>query len=152
MIVTCNHTALMLLQYANDLETAVKIWDMNSVRCVWSINENSVLAVYKIYVAAASSTLFVGHSLGKVSVYRLHTGSATELGCRRKADGDNPVTIPAQSSQVSASPFVVSDLGSAISDEGIFECHSSSANIVRNPTFAPKSPDHHCTAMSSGIF
>ena len=133
MILTCNHTTLMLLQYANDLDTAVKIWDMNSVRCVWSINENSVLAVYKIYVAAASSTIFVGHSLGKVSVYRLHAGSARELGCRRKADADDPVTIPtaARSSQVSA-PFFVSDLGSAISDEGIFECHSSSGNIVRN--------------------
>jgi hypothetical protein len=116
---------------------------MNSVRCVWSINEKSVLAVYKLYVAAASSTIFVGHSLGKVSVYRFHAGSARELGCRRKADADDPVTIPtaARSSQVSASPFFVSDLGSAISDEGIFECHSSSANIVRNPTFCAKKPD-----------
>ena len=75
----------MLLQYANDLDTAVKIWDMNSGLCVWSVNDKSVLAVYKLFIAAASSTIFVGHSLGKVSVYQLHGQSAIALGCRPTA-------------------------------------------------------------------
>ena len=140
----------MLLQYANDLDTAVKIWDMNSVRCIWSINEKSVLAVYKLYVAAASSTIFVGHSLGKVSVHRLHAGSARELGCRRKADTDDPEIMPdaAPSTLASTPPVFLSDLGSAISDEGIFECHSSSANIVRNLLLVQKTRDFNCLFCS----
>jgi WD40 repeat protein len=123
-----------LLQYANDLDTAVKIWDMNSGRCVWSINEKSVLAVYKLYVSADSSTIFVGHSLGKVSVYQLINGNASDLGCHRATNADGSKRIVSANSSTSASHL--NDLGSAISDEGSFDCHSSSGNIVRNPYFS----------------
>jgi hypothetical protein len=121
------------MQYANDLDTAVKIWDMNSGRCVWSINEKSVLAVYKLYVSASSSTIFVGHSLGKVSVYQLIGSNAKDLGCHRTTNDDGSKHIESAFTSTSATLF--SDLGSAISDEGSFECHSSSGNIVRSPTF-----------------
>jgi hypothetical protein len=128
----------MLQQYANDFDTAVKIWDINSGLCVWSVNDKSTLAVYKLFIAAASSTIFVGHSLGKVSVYQLHGKSASALGCCPTANADDAKTMStaASHSQSSESPSLLVDLGSAISDEGIFECHSSSGNIVRNSTFA----------------
>ena len=124
----------MLQQYANDFDTAVKIWDINSGLCVWSVNDKSTLAVYKLFIAAASSTIFVGHSLGKVSVYQLHGKSASALGCCPTANADDAKTMStaASHSQSSESPSLLVDLGSAISDEGIFECHSSSGNIVRN--------------------
>jgi hypothetical protein len=146
----------MLLQYANDLDTAVKIWDMNSGLCVWSVNDKSVLAVYKLFIAAASSTIFVGHSLGKVSVYQLHGQSAIALGCRPTAKADDAQTISAATSlsQTSESTSLLVDLGSAISDEGIFECHSSSGNIVRNtPRLRLKPVFHDLFAeMSSSVF
>ena len=123
-------TSSHFLQYANDLDTAVKIWDMKSGRCVWSINEKSVLAVYKLYVSAASSTIFVGHSLGKVSVYQLIDGNAQDIGCHRTSHADGSKLV---ARAVSAS--FLSDLGSAISDEGSFDCHSSSGNIVRSAIF-----------------
>lgn len=122
------------MQYANDLDTAVKIWDMNSGRCIWSINEKSVLAVYKLYVSAVSSTIFIGHSLGKVSVYQLIEGNARDLGCHRTMNADGSKRVSSTVSSTSAS--FLSDLGSAISDEGSFECHSSSGNIVRSPSSA----------------
>ena len=62
------------------------------------------------------------------------------MAVRRQTDADHPETIPAAAlpSQASTSHVVLNDLGSAISDEGSFDCHSSSANIVRNPTFFQK--------------
>jgi WD40 repeat protein len=113
------------LQYANDLDTAVKIWDMKSGRCVWSVNEKSVLAVYKLFVSAASSTIFIGHSLGKVSVYQLLQSNARDIGYHRTSFAAVP----------SNSASFLSGLCSAISDEGSFDCHSSSGNIVRRHIF-----------------
>ena len=127
----CNHTALILLQYANDFDTAVKIWDLKTGRCVWSVNEKSVLSVYKLYVTSTSSTIFVGHSLGRVSVYQFHDESARELG-RRTIHADEPKTIPSAALSSRSVPSAASsnDLGLIITDEGSFQCHSSSGNIV----------------------
>lgn len=142
------HTHLMLLQYANDFDTAVKIWDLKTGRCVWSVNEKSVLSVYKLYVTSASSTIFIGHSLGRVSVYQFHDERAGELG-RRTVYADEPKTIPsaAVSSRSFPSASSLNDLGLVITDEGSFQCHSSSGNIVSKPRLPTRARTQFLTAV-----